>query len=210
MFFRRIGDGHGDANIRVVAVGGERLRAVDHPAAVGFRGVGARAARVGARFGLGERPAAELFALRQRDDIFLSLLFGAKLENVIRAQRIVRGNDDADRAIDAGKLLDDDGVFEIAHARAAIFLGENNAEKPSSASLGMISEGKVEASSHSITCGAISPSANSRTVRRSCCCSLVRENSTKPHRKKRFRAALHLYHSDSSGGRRSPGAALVR
>src|SRR5208282_945218 len=52
--------------------------------------------------------------------------------------------------------------------------------KPMSASLGMISDGKCETSSHSITCGAISPSANSRTVRRSCCCSSVRENSTEP------------------------------
>src|SRR5580700_9573013 len=70
--------------------------------------------------------------------------------------------------------------------------------KPISAICGMISEGKVEASSHSITCGAISPSANSRTVLRSCCCSLVRENSTTPHRKTRASgAALHLYHSDS-------------
>src|SRR6202142_703479 len=53
--------------------------------------------------------------------------------------------------------------------------------RPSSASLGMSSEGNVEASSHSITCGAISLSANLRTVLRSCCCSSVRENSTKPH-----------------------------
>ena len=53
--------------------------------------------------------------------------------------------------------------------------------KPSLASLGMISGGKCEASSHSITCGAISASANSRTVRRSCCCSSVSEKSTAPH-----------------------------
>src|SRR5258708_8088789 len=42
----------------------------------------------------------------------------------------------------------------------------------------MISIGKCDTSSHSITCGAISPSANSRTLRRSCCCSSVRLNST--------------------------------
>src|SRR6516165_8713166 len=36
----------------------------------------------------------------------------------------------------------------------------------------MISEGNCEASSHSMTFG-----ANSRTVRRSCCCSSERENS---------------------------------
>src|SRR5277367_2909432 len=56
--------------------------------------------------------------------------------------------------------------------------GKITPRKPISASLGMISEGNVEASSHSITCGAISPSANSRTVRRRCCCSSVSEKST--------------------------------
>src|SRR6266478_4848034 len=42
----------------------------------------------------------------------------------------------------------------------------------------MISTGKCDASSHSIACGAISPSANSRTLRRRCCCSSVKLNST--------------------------------
>src|SRR5450432_4356290 len=42
----------------------------------------------------------------------------------------------------------------------------------------MISDGKCEASSHSITCGAISPSANSRTLRCSCFCSSVNVKST--------------------------------
>src|SRR5579872_6619836 len=51
-------------------------------------------------------------------------------------------------------------------------------KRPRSASLGIISEGNWEASSHSMTCGAISDSANSRTVRRSCCCSSVKEKST--------------------------------
>src|SRR5262249_25537976 len=49
--------------------------------------------------------------------------------------------------------------------------------RPMSASLGMISSGKCEASSHSITCGRISPSANSRIDLRSCCCSGVNEKS---------------------------------
>src|SRR5258708_3668327 len=42
----------------------------------------------------------------------------------------------------------------------------------------MISIGKCEASSHSITWGVIAPSANSRMLRRSCCCSSVNEKST--------------------------------
>src|ERR1700680_3929820 len=51
--------------------------------------------------------------------------------------------------------------------------------RPSSASLGISSAGKREASSHSMTWGAISDCAKSRTVRWSCCCSSVREKSTR-------------------------------
>src|SRR5215471_11386975 len=51
--------------------------------------------------------------------------------------------------------------------------GKMTPSSPISASFGIISIGKCEASSHSITWGAISPSANSRTLRRSCCCSSV-------------------------------------
>src|SRR5580692_684183 len=50
--------------------------------------------------------------------------------------------------------------------------------RPISASFGMISIGNFEASSHSMTCGAISPSANSRMLRRSWFCSSVKEKST--------------------------------
>src|SRR6266478_824740 len=56
--------------------------------------------------------------------------------------------------------------------------GKITPSSPISPSFGIISTGKCEASSHSITCGAISPSANSRTLRRNCCCSSVNEKST--------------------------------
>src|SRR3990167_10870034 len=51
-------------------------------------------------------------------------------------------------------------------------------KRPNSASFGARSSAKCAASSHSITCGRISPSANSRTVRRSCSCSSVSLKST--------------------------------
>ena len=80
-----------------------------HPAAVCFfPGYGARAARVRSGLGLGQRPAAELFPLRERDYVFLFLLFGAELVNVIRAERIVRRDDDADRPVHTREFLDDD------------------------------------------------------------------------------------------------------
>src|ERR1700719_3016675 len=49
---------------------------------------------------------------------------------------------------------------------------------PSLPSLRMVSRGKVCASSHSMTCGRISASANSRTDLRSCICSGVYSKST--------------------------------
>src|SRR3989338_8487786 len=51
-------------------------------------------------------------------------------------------------------------------------------KRPSSASFGTRSSEKCAASSHSITCGRISASANSRTVRHSCSCSSVSLKST--------------------------------
>src|SRR6267378_1062666 len=70
--------------------------------------------------------------------------------------------------------------------------------KPISPSLGINSDGKHEASSHSITCGAISDSENSRTVRRRCCCSSVNEKSTRPQERfSAFGQTNYLYHSAS-------------
>src|SRR6185503_19325289 len=55
--------------------------------------------------------------------------------------------------------------------------GKRTPVKPSAASFGCSSIGKCCASSHSNTCGAISASANSRTLCLTCCCSSVNSNS---------------------------------
>ena len=88
---RSVGHRHGHADIRVVRVGGECLRAVQHPAAALQRRGGARARRVRAGLRFGQRPAADPLARRQLRQIPLPLLIGAHLENVVRAQRSVRG-----------------------------------------------------------------------------------------------------------------------
>src|SRR6266404_9327740 len=49
--------------------------------------------------------------------------------------------------------------------------GNKTPVRPNAASFGCSSIGKCCASSHSITCGAISASANSRTLVLICCCS---------------------------------------
>ena len=84
-------------------------------------------------FGLGERPCANLFALRQRRQILLLLLFAAEFKDVIAAQRIVRGDDDADAAVDARKLFDRDDVLDVAEAGSAVLAREKmTPSKPTS------------------------------------------------------------------------------
>ena len=122
-----VGDRHGDADIGVMRVGGESLGAVEHPAFAVEFGVGAGARGVGAGLGLGERPAADPFACGQLGEIALALLLAAHFVNVVGAERGVRGDDDAHRAIDARELFNDDGVLDVAQAGAAEFFGEYGA-----------------------------------------------------------------------------------
>ena len=48
---------------------------------------------------------------------------------MIRAQRIVRRDNDADRAINRGQFLDRENVIDVAEARAAILRREDDAEQ---------------------------------------------------------------------------------
>ena len=77
--FGFVGDRHGHADVGVMSVGGEGFRAVQNPVIAVAHGGGASAARVGAGFGLGERPRAEFLAMSQRDEIFALLLFGSRI-----------------------------------------------------------------------------------------------------------------------------------
>src|SRR5271157_2251523 len=73
--------------------------------------------------------------------------------------------------------------------------GKITPSSPISASFGRISSGKCDASSHSITCGAISPSANSRTLFRKCFCSSLNVKSTpaSPHHSSNTSQKFILY-----------------
>ena len=103
----------------------------------------ARAAGVGAGFGFGERPAAEFFALRERHDVFLALRLGAEFIDVVGAERIVRGHDESDGAIDARELLDGDGVFDITESGAAVSFRKDDAEQAEIGQLGQQLRGKL-------------------------------------------------------------------
>ena len=126
---RLVGQGHGDANVRVVSIGGEGLCSVEHPVIAVANGGSARAACVGTSFGFGKRPRAQLLAFGQRDKVFALLLFGSKFVDVIGAERIVRGDKQADGTVYTCELFDGGGVFDVAESGAAVLLGENDAHQ---------------------------------------------------------------------------------
>ena len=127
--FGLVGEGHADADVRVVAVGGERFGAVEHPVVGVFDRGAARAACIGAGFRFGERPAAQFLPLRERDEILLLLRLAAEFVDVIGAKRIMGGDDDGHRTVDAGQFFDGDGVLDVTEAGAAVFLWKNYAEQ---------------------------------------------------------------------------------
>src|SRR5438045_9518114 len=68
-------------------------------------------------------------ARSERHQKLLLLLLRAEHEDVVRAERIVRGYGDADRAVNARKLLDDCDVLDVTHPRAAVLFGEDDAHE---------------------------------------------------------------------------------
>ena len=62
--------------------------------------------------------------------------FGAEFIDVIAAERIVGGDDDADTAVNAREFVDRDGVLDVAEASAAVFFGEDDAEEAHFGELG--------------------------------------------------------------------------
>ncbi len=127
---RLVGDGENHAHVGVVAVGAESLGSVQHPLVFHPHGRAARAAGIGAGAGFGERPGADEVAGRQPGNVLPLLLLVAGDKDVVGAERGVRGHDDANRAVDARKLLDGHGIFDVAHARAAVFDREDRSHEP--------------------------------------------------------------------------------
>ena len=62
-------------------------------------------------------------------DVFLLLGFVAGKKNMVRAQRSVRRDDDADRAVHAREFFDGGDVFDVAHAGAAVLGRKDNAQQ---------------------------------------------------------------------------------
>src|SRR5262245_23030671 len=130
-----VGDRDHYADVGGNAVRDEILRPINNPASVAARGDRLHTRSVGAGSGLGQSPRANLFASGQRRDVFFALRLAAVLINVIRAERIVRGERQADRPVDARDLFDYRGVFHIPHPRAAVLFGKEHAHQPKLAHL---------------------------------------------------------------------------
>ena len=161
------------------AVRDEVLGAVEDPAVARRDGRRAHAGRVAAGARLGQPPRAEHLARRR-----------AAAGTAASARRcrtcvmcavhspLCAATDSAIAGIDARQLLDADAVVDRRHARRRRTPRRTGCPsargRRASAAASM---GKCCASSHSMTCGRISASANSRTLRRRSSCSSVRRKS---------------------------------
>ena len=133
-------------------------------AAVADRGR-AHAARVGAGAGLGEAPAADLLAPRERREEPPLLLLAAGEVDVGRGEAVVGGERERDARVAAGQLLHHDRPVEHATAPSRRTpAGQHTPASPSSPRFANSSRGKACFSSHSRACGRSSASAKSRTV----------------------------------------------
>src|ERR1700735_4021653 len=130
-----VGDGENDNRVSVVAVSAERLRSIQHPAVSLADSGHASAAGVRPRRGLCQSPGTDEFAGRQYADAFTLLRFVAGKENMIRAERRVRRDNDSDRAIDAGEFFDGSNVLDVAHACAAVLGWKNYSQQTELAQL---------------------------------------------------------------------------
>ena len=117
----RRGDREYHIGIRLGGVGDKDLAAVEQVVVAFVDGGGLGAARIRTGVGLGQAERADLFALCQRDEVFLLLFLGAKCENRPRAERHMGGQDNACATVHARELLHGDRVAQHIQPGAAIF-----------------------------------------------------------------------------------------
>ena len=119
----RRGDREYHIGIRLGGVSDKDLAAVEQVVVAFVDGGGLGAACIRTGVGLGQAERADLFALCQRNKIFLLLLLGAECENRPRAERHMGGQDNARAAVHARELLHGDRVAQHIQPGAAIFFG---------------------------------------------------------------------------------------
>ena len=87
-------------------------------------------AGIGAGTGLCEAPGAEFLAARQRRQEALLLFFGADREDVPRAQRIVRSDEEGNSGVNPRNLFNDERGAQRVVPCTAILLRHHDAEQP--------------------------------------------------------------------------------
>ena len=115
-------------HVRIMAIGDEGLGSVQHPSVIFADRAHAGPAGIGAGTGLSQSPRANELSGGQLRYVFPLLLLVARQENMIAAQRIMSGHDDAYRAIHARQFLDGNHIFDVAQPRPAIFRRKNGSQ----------------------------------------------------------------------------------
>ena len=130
MALGRVGHGHQDDRIGVVAIGDPVLDPVDHIFVALAHGGGLL--RGGIRTGtwLGERERAQGLARGERDQQLALLLLGAELLQPVADQRVVDRGDHAQRGVHPAQLLDHDRIRDIIKTRATVLFRDRNPHEP--------------------------------------------------------------------------------
>ena len=124
----RIGLGDDADQVRRLAVGDERLRAVDDIAIAGALGRRLDALQVGSRSRLGHGDGADQFARRHARQPALLLLLGAVMDDVRHDDRVVQAGAEAIDALQA-QLFHQHDLVAIVAADAAVFGRGREAEQ---------------------------------------------------------------------------------
>src|SRR5438876_9353616 len=120
---------HRDTDVAIGSMRRERFLAIEDPMIAIETRDRLRAAGIAAGFRFGQAPCADLFAFRQRHYESPALILISGVENMSRAERIVSGNGNADRSVDAREFFDDCDVLQIAESGASVLRGNENAEE---------------------------------------------------------------------------------
>ncbi len=125
---RRAGRDHDE--VGGVAVGDERLGAVDDPAVAVLDGSGLQRRQVGATGGLGHPDRGEQLAARDAREPALALLLGGQLDEVRRHDVGVDPDTRRECRVDVGELLEQHRVEPVVPgAGTAVLLGDLQAEE---------------------------------------------------------------------------------
>jgi hypothetical protein len=125
-----VGLGVDDERVGVGPVRDPVLRAVQDVAVVPLLGAELHPHHVRTRARLRHGERAHVLARDEAGRYFALLLFRAVQLDLVDAEVGVGAVGQADRGRGAADLLDRDGVREVAHARAAVFLVHGDAQKP--------------------------------------------------------------------------------